>query len=462
MKRNVRIAFVVLTVLALLILVLFLYRFLMPSSSRDIERFVRSTDQKPVSCVKPPPEDIPKDINVKLDVAVESIVGIAKGSAGFQFDAEKIVRDLPANLHTFEIVEFRICVAYVNGILTENEYKTSLDKIIPELRTTKNRLSEMSQVPTQGERIGIWVARIRGDSEQYSAQRELVQKLELYLQRETALKTLVEVRELGEEVIGITETERETFARTLCLKVNAAMIIWGEIAGLLNKDEFFPRITIGKNLKKVDSPLRLEPVNDMLRNQEFQAPQPYIIRVAPQRVREPIRLAQYIVAIRYYENKHWSKAAESFEALLQEGIPENIHDRDIHVFAGFSNYYLSSSKTPKEFLLKAKSHFLTARQSYETSKKDSGYPYVLNVLGTTYMFLYMAGIEGNSSIDDAEKFFIEASKLWLKEGDTEGYWSAQGNLGATYNVLAIRGINKQQNIERGINIIEKQLDAVTQ
>ncbi len=209
-----------------------------------------------------------------MDMAVESVKGIAKATAGFQFDAEKIVRDIPEDIHGFEIIKFRICVDYANGALTDKEYEAILQKIIPELKTAKKHLSDMSQDPTKGERIGIWIARIRGDSEEYSAQRELVQKLELYLQREATLKNLVEVRELGEEVNGITESERETFAKALCLKVNASMLIWGEIAGLLNKDEFFPRITIGKDIKKLGSPIRLDPINEISRNQELQAPHP--------------------------------------------------------------------------------------------------------------------------------------------------------------------------------------------
>ena len=99
----------------------------------------------------------------------------------------------------------------------------------------------MDQTPTQDGRTGIWVARIRGDDDQYSAQRELVQKLRFYLGKESALKNLMDVRELAQEVTGATESEGEILARQLGQRVNAAIVIWGEIASLLKKDEFSRR-----------------------------------------------------------------------------------------------------------------------------------------------------------------------------------------------------------------------------
>ena len=171
-----------------------------PSSDRHVQKFIRSTDQKEASCIEPPSEAFTKDVRVKLEATAEQIVGIAKGakeSGGFQFDWEKIVRELPSDVRAFEVIEYRICAAYGNEILTEDEYKAILTRILPELRSTKNRVSEMNQTPTQDGRTGIWVARIRGDDDQYSAQRELVQKLRFYLGKESALKNLMDVRELG-------------------------------------------------------------------------------------------------------------------------------------------------------------------------------------------------------------------------------------------------------------------------
>ena len=315
-----------------------------PSSDRHVQKFIRSTDKKEVSCPEPPSETITKDVHVKLEATVEQIIGVAKaakGSGGLQFDVEKIVRELPSAVRAFEVVEYRICAAYGNEILTEDEYKAILTRILPEIRSIKSRISEMDQTPTQDGRTGIWVARIRGDDDQYSAQRELVQKLRFYLGKESALKNLMDVRELAQEVTGAAESEGETQAKQLGQRVNAAMVIWGEIAGLLNKDEFFPKITIVGTVKGIDSTIRLEPVTEISRIQEYRTPQPSTLSAAPERVREPIRLVRYVMATQYYKMGNWAHAADHFEALIQEGSSLNIHDRDLHIFAGYSNWYLS-------------------------------------------------------------------------------------------------------------------------
>lgn len=424
-----------------------------PSSDRHVQKFIRSTDKKEVSCPEPPSETITKDVHVKLEATVEQIIGVAKaakGSGGLQFDVEKIVRELPSAVRAFEVIEYRICAAYANAVLTEDEYKAILDRILPEIRSTKSRISEMDQTPTQDGRTGIWVARIRGDDDQYSAQRELVQKLRFYLGKESALKNLMDVRELAQEVTGATESEGETLARQLGQRVNAAMVIWGEIASLLKKDEFFPKITIVGTVKGIDPTIRLEPVTEISRIQEYQTPQPFTLRAAPERVREPIGLSRYVMATQYYKKHDWAHAADHFEALIQEGISQSIHDRDLHIYAGYSNYYRHFAKDPKDFLLKAKNHFLSAQRSYEKTEKDNSYPAVLNMLGIIYSWT-------GSSFEEAEKLLTEASRLWKEGGDEERYWSAQGNLGAYYWAMAARDINTQQNIERGIRVLEKQL-----
>ena len=198
MRQSRSIPFIVIGAILFALIGILVYFYLTnPSSDRHVQEFIRSTDQKKVPCPEPPSEAITKDVHIKLEATIEQIIGTAKGvkgSGGLQFDAEKIVRELPSAVRAFEVIDYRICAAYAKGILTEDEYKAILTRIIPELIRTKNRISEMDQTPTQDDRTGIWVARIRGDDDQYSAQRELVQKLRLYLGKESALKNLVEVR----------------------------------------------------------------------------------------------------------------------------------------------------------------------------------------------------------------------------------------------------------------------------
>lgn len=422
-----------------------------PSSDRHVQKFTRPTDHKEVQCLEPTSEAFTKDVRVKLDATADQIVGIAKGakaSGGIQFDWEKIVNELPSDVRAFEVIEYRICAAYGNEILTEVEYTAILKNILPEIRNTKTRISEMDQTPTEEGLAGIWVARIRGDDDQHSAQRELVQKLRFFLGKEFALKNLMDVRELTQEVTGATESEGERLARQLGQGVNATIVIWGEIASLIKKDAFFPKITIVGTVKGIDPTIRLEPVTEISLIQEYQTPQPFTLRAAPERVREPILLSRYVMATQYYKKQDWGHAADHFEALIQEDISQSIHDRDLHIYAGYSNYYRSFAKDPKDFLLKAKNHFLSAQRSYENTEKDNSYPAVLNMLGIIYIWT-------GSSFEEAEKLLIEASRLWKEGGDEKSSWFAQANLGAHYWGMAARDINTQQNIERGIRVLEK-------
>ena len=205
-----------------------------------------------------------------------------------------------------------------------------------------------------------------------------------------------------------------------------------------------------ETVKGIDPTIRLEPVTEISRIQEYQTPQPLTLRAAPERVREPIGLSRYVMATQYYKKHDWAYAADHFEALIQEGISQSIHDRDLHIYAGYSNYYRHFAKDPKDFLLKAKNHLLSAQRSYENTEKDKSYTFVLNMLRIIYVWT-------GSSFEETEKLLTEASRLWKERGDEEGYWSAQANLGAYYWTMAGRDINTQQNIERGIRVIEKQL-----
>lgn len=451
MRQNRSILFVAIGTTLLIIVISLTYLYLTnPSSDRHVQKFTRSTDQKEVLCIEPPSEAFTKDVRIKLEATAEQIIGIGKGvkgSGGLQFDAEKIVRELPSDVRALEVIEYRICAAYGNEILTEEEYKVILKSIFLELKNTKNRISEMDQTPTQDGRTGIWVARIRGDDDQYSAQRELVQKLRFYLGKESALKNLMDVRELAQEVTGATESEGETLARQLGQRVNAAVVIWGEIAGLLHKDEFFSKITIVGTVKGIGSTIRLEPVTEISQIQEYRTPQPSTLSAAPERVREPIRLVRYVMATQYYKKADWADAADHFEALIQEGSSQNIHDRDLHIFAGYSNWYLSFPGDRKNSLIKAKNHFLSAQQSYANMEKDSSYPAVLNMLGIVYT---QSGL-----FEEAEKQLAEASRIWKEAGDERGYWSAQGNLGANYLTKARKGIDIQKSIDLAIGVLEK-------
>ncbi len=393
------------------------------------------------------PEIRPGDQNFKLKIPFTTVCGI---------EDEFIPNNECASI-------YRRLVETVRG--NHAEMKNPKNQEADSYRVVKRQLLESAgraMSPTQKGRTGIWVAQIRGDDDKHSAQREIARKLEFYLAKESSLKDVVEVHELAQEIIGSTEAEREVQARKLAQSVNATMVVWGEIAGLLNMDEFFPRITIGGTLKGIDSTISLNPVTAISRTQEYpilQAPQPYTLRTAPERVLEPIALTRYILAMQHYEKQEWPLAREHFEALLSRGVPQNVHNHDVHAFAGYSNFQLHFTSNQfankqMEFMLKARGHFEDAKQYYDVSEKDSRYPFVLGMLALTHVILNAGGMDTSSFVPKPHTLFTKASQLWKELGDNGRYWTSQANLGATYRQMAIQGIDPKLNKQRAFDTLE--------
>ena len=178
-------------------------------------------------------------------------------------------------------------------------------------------VGEADQTPTAENRVGIWVARIRGDNDQFSAQRELVQNLLRYLEKDPTLKNSVEVRELTQEITGATELDKDFLANAAGKQVHATMVIWGEIVDLLKVAEFLPRVTIVSSMVPRTT-FRLETVTENSRRDELITSPPNTSRVAPERIGEPIRLARFIIAVQNYRTDRLVEAIEQFERLIQD------------------------------------------------------------------------------------------------------------------------------------------------
>lgn len=391
------------------------------------------------------PEIRPGDHNFKLKIPFTPVCGL-----------------------TDEFIKYNECAAIYRRLVetvpgNHVEMKNPSSRMSDSYRIVKRRLSESvggqkDETPTQDERTGIWVARIRGDDNEYSAQRELVQKLLLYLERDSALKDLFEVRELGQEITGHTESDREKLARQLAQRVNATVIVWGEILGPLRKDEFIPKITIADTVRGVNSTTRLGSVTEISRTLELQTPGPHTLRTAPERIREPIRLARYLTAFRYYRKDAWAQAVDHFESLIVEPASHTVPDRDLHIFAGYSNLFLYLDRKQLNLLTTARKHLEMAKQSYDTSPKDSNYPFLLNGLGLTHLFLNAAGTDTTSLVPKPDKLFTDTSQIFKDLGDNDRYWTAQGDLGVTYALMAMRGIEPERNEKRAFDILEQLSD----
>lgn len=100
-----------------------------PSERKPVE-FVLS-DGTPVKCFMPPPEIIAKGGKANIDLTVLRLGQVLEAKAGGGLDVEQIRRELPVEVSQFEVVEFRICAQYGNGVLSKQAYQAFTEQIIP-------------------------------------------------------------------------------------------------------------------------------------------------------------------------------------------------------------------------------------------------------------------------------------------------------------------------------------------
>lgn len=276
-------------------------------------------------------------------------------------------------------------------------------------------VGEADQTPTAENRVGIWVARIRGDNDQFSAQRELVQNLLRYLEKDPNLKNRVEVRELTQEIRGASELDKDVVAKAAGKQVHATMVIWGEIVDLLKVAEFLPRVTIVSSMVPRTT-FRLETVTENSRRDELITSPPNTSRVAPERIGEPIRLARFIIAVQNYRTDRLVEAIEQFERLIQDQ-PNKAYISDVHFYAGFSSYNLYFITRSKTELQKAQAQFLNAQKTSEGNKDWIQYPNALNNLGLTYFWISETEVSPQPFLEEAKRLIEEAAEIWKKRGN---------------------------------------------
>ncbi len=107
-------------------------------SKRNLNEFILK-DGTRIKCVEPPPDVVTKGIKVNAEVAAQKVGSLLKGTGGVDVDIERIRQEVPPDVSTFEIVEYRICIQYVNGLLSKGEYNAFTRQILPAL---KNKIPE--------------------------------------------------------------------------------------------------------------------------------------------------------------------------------------------------------------------------------------------------------------------------------------------------------------------------------
>ncbi|NOS78440.1 MAG: hypothetical protein HOP35_10890 [Nitrospira sp.] len=101
----------------------------LPSQRKPVE-FSRK-DAPPIQCFEPPPDVIARSNTAYLDLTAKRLGAVLQGTGGVGLDVERIRQELPPAVSIFEVIEFRICTQYGNGVLSKEEYHAFTKQIIP-------------------------------------------------------------------------------------------------------------------------------------------------------------------------------------------------------------------------------------------------------------------------------------------------------------------------------------------
>ena len=78
--------------------------------------------KKPIeACIEPPADVLTADVKVKLDASLPSLDSIVKSNLSLERKFQRIRAETPY-LQTYEVLDYRYCRMYFNGILTKEKY----------------------------------------------------------------------------------------------------------------------------------------------------------------------------------------------------------------------------------------------------------------------------------------------------------------------------------------------------
>ena len=122
-------------ILLLLVLSLVASSCSLPSTRKSDEYKLK--DGTTVRCSEPPPDVVVKGIRANGEIAAEKVGNLLKGTGGVGVDIERIRQEVSSDVAAFEVIEYRICLQYVNGVLSKEEYRSFTERILPALKTSQ-------------------------------------------------------------------------------------------------------------------------------------------------------------------------------------------------------------------------------------------------------------------------------------------------------------------------------------
>lgn len=126
---------------------IFIFIFITLFSCNNNLRKPLETSKSDILCITPPPEVYTSDIEASLDASAGKLKNIAEANISIKQKVEKI-RETFKGIHSFEILEFRFCVMYINGLVDKEKYNELIDKVLPLLLKTGERLGDVTSEDT--------------------------------------------------------------------------------------------------------------------------------------------------------------------------------------------------------------------------------------------------------------------------------------------------------------------------
>jgi len=99
-------------------------------SQRHLVEFPRK-DGPPLQCFEPPPDVIVKGGKANLELTAKRLETLLRATGGVGLNVERIRQELPADVSSIEVIEFRMCAQYGKGVLSTEAYRAFTTQIIP-------------------------------------------------------------------------------------------------------------------------------------------------------------------------------------------------------------------------------------------------------------------------------------------------------------------------------------------
>jgi len=313
--------------------------------------------------------------------------------------------------------------------------------------------------PTPGGKVGIWVARFRGDEAQYANQRDIIQHLQRVLKNEPELKNLIEVRELPLDIPStLSDEEIDKFLQTLSKQHNAPIIIWGEITTILNVKRLTPWVAFIKPSGKDPKSYPLNPVSERILLQEEQQQVLQLsgaVPLPPERIREPLQLGRYVIAVTYYDRSEWDKAAFHFNEFIKARSNADEIDPELYSFAGAANMLAFDGGRNAALGYSAIDYFAIAVRQKENKARWRDCANLHFNLGIVHWFLADQEEKPQENWRKSFETFQKAVDLYTKIQDRRGVALCYSNMSMAYRAMAKQGINIEANLKSAIEALKK-------